>query len=476
MSRLHPARLATVRVAVPPDDPAAGPRLASALLAGSPRVAGVGPGQARVDARGWERLGGEPALARTLRRAAREAGFERIGIGVADVAVASDAAAALASAGRNGNAHEAAGGNGDARGGGDAARVRIVAPGRSREFLGPLPLAALPLPTDLAETFRALGFHRISDVANRPAEEFEARFGPAGLRAHRLACGIDGRAFRALPPPDVPEAALELDTPADTLEPLLFVLRHLLARLCGELAAGGRCAARLELELRTARGSEFATAVPARPTSREHLLYDLCRAALERATGAQGSLAEPVEELSLRVVRLAPPDARQEDLFTRRWRDPLAAAAALSRLRVRLGEEAVVQPGVRAEHRPESRSVWTPVEMGAPARAGSVGAEVGVEEMVGARPAIPGVLHLLPDPRSLRVRMEAGRPVEMWGETGHRVIVAAEGPERLSGDWWKDPYHREYFRICTDDDAVMWLFREYRPSGEFHWWLHGWWD
>lgn len=465
MSRLHPARLATVRVAALPDDPTAGPRLASALLAGSPRVAGAGPGQARVDARGWERLGGEPALARTLWRAAREAGFEGIGIGVADVAVASDAAAALASAA----------GNGDAGEDGDAPRVRIVAPGRAREFLGPLRLAALPLPEDLSETFRALGFRRVSDIANRPAGEFEARFGPAGLLAHRLACGIDERAFRALPPPDVPEAALELDTPADTLEPLLFVLRHLLARLCSDLATGGRCAARLELELRMARGSEFATAVPARPTSREHLLYDLCRAALERATGLEGILAEPVEELSLRVVRLASPDARQEDLFTRRWRDPLAAAAALSRLRVRLGDEAVVQPGVRADHRPESRSLWKPVEMDAPGRTVAVAAAASSQAVPGDS-AIPGVLHLLPDPRSLRVRMEAGRPAEMWGEVGHRVIVAAEGPERLSGDWWKDPYHREYFRICTDDGAIMWLFREYRPSGDFHWWLHGWWD
>lgn len=90
--------------------------------------------------------------------------------------------------------------------------------------------------------------------------------------------------------------------------------------------------------------------------------------------------------------------------------------------------------------------------------------------------ALPGVLHLLPEPLPLRVRTEAGRPTELWGETGHHVLTAAEGPERLSGDWWKDPYHREYFRVCTGDGGLMWLFREYRPSGEFRWWLHGWWD
>jgi protein ImuB len=468
-------RVATVRVdpeAWPAGGEAAGGgrRLATALLAGSPRVCAVAPHLARVDARGWGRLGGEGALAEALRRAAVGAGFTGIGVGIADVPVAADAAARLAAftAGKE-TKTEAGDGSGDG--------TRIVVPGGARAFLAPLPLAALPLPEELSETFRALGFRRVADVADRPPEELEARFGPAGLRAHRLACGIDDRVFRALDLPDVPQAALELDTPADTLEPLLFVLRHLLARMCSDLEESGRCAARLELVLRSARGVETATAVPARPTRRERLLYDLCRAALERAAGATGRLTEPVEELALRAVRVTAPDARQEDLFTRRWRDPLAAAAVLSRLQVRLGEAAVVHPGVRADHRPEARSRWIPVDMAAAGGADGVTAEVAVGTMAdGSVEAIPGVLHLLPAPLSVGVRVEGDRPVELWGEAGRHTLVAAEGPERLSGDWWTDPYHREYFRVCTGEGGLIWLFREYRPSGELHWWLHGWWD
>lgn len=469
MSRLHPGRVATVRVAMagdgaPGDDErrTIGRRLTVALLAGSPRVADVGHGMARVDARGWGRRGGDPALARVLRRAAAEAGFTGIGVGIADVPVASDAAAYLAAEASGESTGAVVPGRG----------VRIVEPGGAREFLAPLPLSVLPLSEDLLETFRSLGLRRVADVADRPPEAFEARFGPEGARAHRLARGIDDRVFRAIELPDVPQASLELASPADTLEPLLFVLRHLLARVCADLAAAGRCAARLELELRSERGVETATAVPARPTRRERLLYDLCRAALERAAGAAGRLTDPVEQLTLRVVRVSAPDARQEDLFTRRWRDPLAAAAALSRLRVRLGERAIVHPGVRADHRPESRSVWTPVEVERPD--GGNAASGGVSS--GASEAIPGVLHLLPEPLPIRVRTEDERPAELWGEAGRHLLAAAEGPERLSGDWWKDPYHREYFRVCTQDGGLMWLFREYRPSGELRWWLHGWWD
>ncbi len=462
MSRAHPARIATVRVAGAGGDdsgPEAGRRLAAALLAGSPRIALAGPGLARVDARGWDRRGGEPALGRTLRNAAEEAGFAGIGVGIADVPVAADAAARLGADGEDG----------PDRG------ILIVEPERARAFLAPLPLAALPLPDGLAETFHALGLRRVADVARRPAQELEARFGPEGLRAHRLARGIDERAFRALELPEVPLAALELDAPADTLEPLLFVLRHLLARVCSELAATGRCAARLELELRSARRVKTARAVPARATRQERLLYDLCRAALERAAGASGHLAEPVEELVLRAVRVTAPDVRQEDLFTRRWRDPLAAAAALSRLRVRLGDEAIVHPVARADNRPEARSEWMPVELNRAEGGGRTATEAADSEAE-EYGEIPGVLHLLPEPEPLRVRTEGNRPVEIRDGTGRQTLIAAEGPERLSGDWWKDPYHREYFRVCTEEGGLLWLFREYRPSGRLRWWLHGWWD
>ncbi|MFW6039619.1 MAG: hypothetical protein ACOC9N_00915, partial [Gemmatimonadota bacterium] len=132
MSRLHPGRVATVRVVE--EDGASGDdewrtngrRLIVALLAGSPRVADAGQGMARVDARGWDRRGGDAALGQVLHRAAAEAGFTGIGVGIADVPVASDAAARLAAAGA---------GEGSA----DGCAVRIVEPGGAREFPAPLP-------------------------------------------------------------------------------------------------------------------------------------------------------------------------------------------------------------------------------------------------------------------------------------------------------------------------------------------------
>ncbi len=99
------------------------------------------------------------------------------------------------------------------------------------------------------------------------------------------------------------------------------------------------------------------------------------------------------------------------------------------------------------------------------------------------------------------MRCEDGRPAALLEEGTLREIVAVEGPERLSGEGWERPYRREYFRACTEEGELLWLFRTWRrrPDGggrgrrsaggedgaegdddrddpEEVWRLHGWWD
>ncbi|MCK5482607.1 MAG: hypothetical protein KAJ13_02850 [Gemmatimonadetes bacterium] len=456
-----------------------GTRLATALLAGSPRVAPVGSGACRVDARGWDRRGGESALVRTLRKAVLQAGFTRAWAGVADVAVVADAAAMLArhldgrksdiSTLPQGVVHEEA--------------TIIVPPGAGPAFLLPLPLSVLPIPDEMRETLRTLGFHRIGELAVRDRSELEVRFGPAGVQAHRWACAEDDRAFRSLTTDEFPESSLELDGAAVTLEPLLFVLRHLLHRVCSDLLHVGRCASRLSLELQLdgSVASQRAKVLPARATRREDLLYDLCRAALERAVDANGCLAAPVKGITLRVEEMAPPGARQGDLFTGDWRDPMAAAAALSRLRARLGEQAVAWPHPRAIHRPESRNRWRPAASVETPEEEKVRSDPspGTSRIMSADGALESTLHLLPEPVEVDVWASKGCPRELRDRAGRRSLIVAEGPERLSGDWWKDPYRREYYRACTEEGELLWLYREWRGRGkekEAKWWLHGFYD
>jgi len=430
-----------------------------------------------VDARGWGRRGGESALVRTLRQAVLAAGFTEAWAGVASVAVVADAAAVLAKHLDSSQADTRSLPCGVVCEEGSI----IVSPDAGPAFLAPLPLSFLPISDELRETLRTLGFGRIGEIAGRDRSELEVRFGPAGVQAHRWACAEDDRVFRSRVADELPESSLELDGVAVTLEPLLFVLRHLLHRVCSDLLRMGRCASRLSLELQLdgSVAAQRARVIPARATRREDLLYDLCRAALERAVDTNGSLAAPVTGIALRVEETAPPGARQGDLFTGDWRDPMAAAAALSRLRARLGEEAVAWPHPRAIHRPESRNRWRPaasVETPEEERA-RCDPSSGAIRIVCADGTIESALHLLPEPVEVDVWASQGRPTELRDRTGRHSLVVAEGPERLSGDWWKDPYRREYYRACTETGELLWLYRERRGRGrEERWWLHGFYD
>lgn len=464
------ARIASIRIARPPDEPAGrgeepspAHRLAAALLEASPRVMVTAPDLCRADARGWGRRGGEAAFARAVHAAAGV----RVGVGIADVRVAADAAAGVAL--REG-----------------PARTRIVPPGEARAFLAPLPLEALGLPGPMEETLRTAGFRTVGDLAVRERVELEARFGLEGIRAHRRALAEGEGLFRPPPPGAPPEASVELGDGVREVEPLLFVLGPLLDRLCDELGGAGWHLRRLVLRLGLEGGGRREIAVrPARPTLRRDLLHELCRAGLERSAasgaGGKGRLPAPVTTLSLRADERAVPEVRQEDLFASRSRDPAAASAALSRIRARLGEDAVVAPAPRPHHRPERRSRWRAVgggTAGGPGTGGGPGTDGEAPPPAGASrdEAPPGILRLLPAPRPVEVRCEAGRPAAVHDGEDLHELAAAEGPERLSGDWWDDPYRREYYRVCTARGELLWIFREPRAGGAWRWWLHGWWD
>jgi hypothetical protein len=54
-------------------------------------------------------------------------------------------------------------------------------------------------------------------------------------------------------------------------------------------------------------------------------------------------------------------------------------------------------------------------------------------------------------------------------------VRRAEGPERLSGDWWRDGYRRDYWR-CEGEggDGDFVLYRDRAAPGA--WYLQGWYD
>ncbi|HEV7702789.1 MAG TPA: hypothetical protein VGO46_00800, partial [Gemmatimonadaceae bacterium] len=261
---------------------------------------------------------------------------------------------------------------------------------------------------------------------------------------------------------------VELSSPATTMEPVLFLLRPAIDRLASALASEGRAAATvaITLTLDDRRSALPSGAAPhtvtrqvhlPRPVARAAPLVEHCRALLDTWT-----LTAPVCGLAVAITSTAPATSEQGDLLALGWHDPAAADAAFARLRAELGDRAVVRPALRDEHRPERSGAWCE----------SDDARVDVRASIAkvAEPPRAPALRLLETPETVDVEWDGDRPCALWWRERRVAIGRAAGPERLSGDWWKDGYARDYWR-CESDSGELLAFREREQ-----WFVQGWYD
>ena len=434
-------------------------RLTAALLVASPQVTPVAgaPGLWWVGASGFDSLGGERGLVRSLLRVAR-LWHPQPRVAVADSCVAARAATWEGAANRE---------QGTGNGGGVGAT--IVPPGGCAAYLTDVPLGLIPLDEEFRAALCSLGVRTAGGLAALDAGELERRWGAVGLSGWRLTHGDDPRRPVLARAEAKRTVHAELATPVTTMEPILFLVRSALDRLVRQLIADGRAAATIALTITLDDGrGALPVAGPAhtvtrevrvpRPLARVAPLFERCRAVLDRWT-----LDAPACAVTVCVVATAPISGEQGDLMRTSWRDPAAVDAALERLRAELGPNVVVRPVAGDEHRLEREGSWTGEDH-----------SCHPEQREGSAlsPGKASALRLLDPPEAIEIeRSPAGAPAAMWWRGGRVAITRADGPERLSGDWWKDSYQRDYWRCEGARDAEFLLFRDHAA-----WYLHGWYD
>lgn len=231
-----------------------------------------------------------------------------------------------------------------------AARIggAVIPPGGQREeaaYLAPLPLALLPVDAEVHDRLRILGLNLMGELATLDHSAVVARFGSRGAELHDLVRGMDRRPLRPRRPVERLSADVELDPPAEELEPLRFVLHHLCSTLCEQLAARGAGAARAVLTLtldqpRSAPGPrvmEYRQALP-EPSAAAELLERLLMARLEVAPPTAG-----VERLALELDGTAPEAGQQLTLFSRQLAQAARLEWQLASLAIRFGEDRVLR-------------------------------------------------------------------------------------------------------------------------------------
>ena len=363
-----------------------------------------------------------------------------------------------------------------ARHGGTAEPVPPEAGARALEEL---PIDALELDPALVERLLGLGVRRVGDLARFPPETLASRFGAAGLAAWRAARAEDPSPLAPHLPRRLPEERVEFDAPLETTEPLLFWIKRLCDRVASRLLGRGLGATRLAVELRLdPRGEErfeVALALPSNETSRWLLVLRERMSSLRLPCG--------VLEATLSVVEAAGTTAEQLVIGDRP--EQLAALeTVLARLAARLGDGALFSAAPVDRYRPEvayAAGAFTRQRhrrrVDRRTKRGGAGQSSGSAAPSAAASPASGELvrptRLLARPLPLLALGEGGRVTAIRAGAQTFRVLAFSPAERLAGEWWSDPFDRDYHRVHLEGLGECWVFRD---AAEGRLWLHGFFD
>jgi protein ImuB len=432
---------------VPPEVAAAASEALADVAGGvSPRVKRGRPGEVLLDIGGLlPRFGSEGAVAGHLLRACRRVGLEaRVGI---------------------------AGGAGVARVAGRCGDDVVVAEGGEGAFLAPLPLELLEPPEAPAAALERWGIRTAGELARLPRPEVALRLGPEGVALHRLAAGEEDEAFVPDPAREALREGIDLEHPVATLEPFLFVLRGLLARLADRLEVRGEGFAELLLEMHLEGGERGALRVKLVAPTRE-VPAALALARLQLEAHPPGGPVESVAVLATPGrVRLA-----QGELFGPPRPAPGRLAMTLARLAALVGPDRAGSPAVPDTHRPgawaivpfvlhESRERLPVARSPLSAKTAPDSAPVRSSSFTddGQRTTdtclLPPILRAFRPPIEARVGMAGARPLSARAGDAGGVVLAWAGPYRFVGDWWtEEPFARDDYDVATADGSLLRVF------------------
>ncbi|MBL0173632.1 MAG: hypothetical protein IPP90_23685 [Gemmatimonadaceae bacterium] len=165
------------------------------------------------------------------------------------------------------------------------------------------------------------------------------------------------------------------------------------------------------------------------------------------------------------------------------WRDAaMNAESVFARLRAALDPDNAGDVVVRAVagdgHKPEATGQWTSADAMAQAAAPVPAAS---PDIIADTVNAPAVLRLLDTPEVVDVEAPRGVPAAVWWRGRRLSIAHADGPDRLSGDWWRaDAFARDYWRCDAEGEGELLVYGESAVTSAIaapmQWFVQGWYD
>jgi protein ImuB len=357
----------------------------------------------------------------------------------------------------------------------------VVPVGEGKRMIQSLPMDVLPLSQDTITWLARIGILSVGDLAKLPAKAASVRLGDHAARSLELASGRDDTALVVHTPSCIVCERMIWDEPSQTLEPLLFGARRLLARLCARLEGRGEAARGLQIVL------EHDVAVAKLRGKAERLtiqidfplplfsladLFRIIKSKFERV-----HLEAPVEGMSISVTSIA--RARRTQLVlgcsASAASDPRALSVVVAELSVEVGSGNVGLLGVVPVHRPEAQTSLTALHAG---RASNRFCTSVASNATGVHPSVQlsGPTRLLPHPIKLRERPAVG--VAFSIEHHLFTVKAVTHWVRIDQvEWWTNACVRRDYACCWFASAKgcveAWIYIERTTGNAF---LHGYYD
>lgn len=345
----------------------------------------------------------------------------------------------------------------------------VVPKGEEGEFIAALPVEGLRIEESDCTLLKRLGLGTIGQLFDLPREALRARLGLGILLRLDQALGRQAEPLSPLQPETVYAAHRNFAEPISSLDAILYVTEHLAKDVTAQLEHDGKGGRHYALGFFDTQGGIFEISVSlAKPSHKSDHVLRLFR---EKFTAAEGRFDDTFafDAAALYATRTEPLNGQQAVLdggSASNLEEDERLAGLLDRLTARLGSEAVTRFDLRESHIPECAVLSVPVLHKAASR----------PQLRRQRPLL-----LLPKAEPVTVLAEVpDYPPRRftWRRLTYRV-TKAEGPERLSPEWWPNNQEksatRDYYTVEDETGRRFWLYREglYSQSQAPRWHLHG---
>ena len=331
-----------------------------------------------------------------------------------------------------------------------------------------LPVAALRLEPAIVEGLDSFGLRTIGALYAFERRALTERFNAWPVLRLDQALGVVDEPISPVQPVARHEARKAYFEPIATREDIERTLHGLLDDLCDVLNSDGLGARVLQLTIHRVDGTRQHLKVgTSRPSRWAQPLFGLFYEQLDQIDPGFG-----IEVMNLAATRAEPMKGIQANWERKGRTEQESLSLLVDRLGNRFGFSRVSKPAPRQS--------WLPERAVAPLPLFDAIDEDNQWPVGRERP-----LRLLPTPEPVEVTAPIPDDPPVLFRWHKRVfkVRAADGPERLNGEWWRnDQAPRDYYQVEDEEGRRYWLYREglygddapaSLSKGQPEWFMHG---